>query len=555
MFTQEELANLLYSLLTLPAETEIVEFKKAENTFSDTDLGEYFSALANEANLKGVAMGWLVFGVDNSSHKVVGSNYKPTRPALDEIKKKVADHTTNRITFDEIYELMYDGKRVVMFQIPAAPQGMPIAYKGHFYGRDGESLVALNLHEIEQIRAQANARVDWSAEIVSQATIDDLDPRAIEKARTEFGKRNPGRVDDLKTWDDQTFLNKAKITIRGQITRAALILLGKEESEFLLSPYVAKIRWSLKTLDNANKDYEVFSMPLLLSVDSVYNKIRNIKYRYVRENSLFPEEMLRYDMFNIREPLNNCIAHQDYTKCARIEVVEYEDDHLVFQNHGSFLPQSVESVIENDCPESFYRNRFLVEAMRNLNMIETEGGGIKKMFEKQRIRMFPLPEYDLSNEKVRVEISGRVLDEKFANILTRCPDLSLFEIMLLDKVQKRKLITDEERLQLKKRGLIEGRKPNYYLSDNVVRPIGDRRLKAEYIKNRSFDDKHYKDMVVQYISKYGKATKDDVRELIWDKLSPVLNEKQKASKIQNLLSSLRIAGMIEFKQGFWMIKH
>lgn len=310
----------------------------------------------------------------------------------------------------------------------------------------------------------------------------------------------------------------------------------------------------MKTLNNANKDYEVFSIPFLLSVDSVYNKIRNIKYRYVRENSLFPEEMLRYDMFNIREPLNNCIAHQDYTKCARIEVVEYEDDHLVFQNHGAFLPESVESVIENDCPESIYRNRFLVEAMRNLNMIETEGGGIKKMFEKQRIRMFPLPEYDLSNEKVRVEISGQVLDEKFASILTLCPDLSLFEIMLLDKVQKRKPITDEERLQLKKRGLIEGRKPNYYLSDNVVKPIGDRRLKAEYIKNRSFDDKHYKDMIVQYISKYGKARKDEVRELIWDKLSPVLNEKQKASKIQNLLSSLRIAGKIEFKQGYWLIK-
>lgn len=202
MFTQDELAKLLHSLLMLPAETEIVEFKKAENAFSETELGEYFSALANEANLKGVAMGWLVFGVDNSSHKVVGSNYKPSSPALNEMKKKVADHTTNRITFDEIYELMYEGKRVVMFQIPAAPRGLPIAYKGHFYGRDGESLVALNLHEIEQIRAQTNAKEDWSAMIVSQASIDDLDPRAIEKARMEFGKRNPGRIDDLKTWDD-----------------------------------------------------------------------------------------------------------------------------------------------------------------------------------------------------------------------------------------------------------------------------------------------------------------------------------------------------------------
>lgn len=88
--------------------------------------------------------------------------------------------------------------------------------------------------------------------------------------------------------------------------------------------------------------------------------------------------MLRYDMFNIREPLNNAIAHQNYTKCARIEVVEYEDDHIIFQNYGTFLPESVENVVTKDCPESVYRNRFLVEAMRNLNMIETEGGGIKR---------------------------------------------------------------------------------------------------------------------------------------------------------------------------------
>ncbi len=144
MFSQEELKKMLNTLLTLPAETEIVEFKKAENSFSDTDLGEYFSALSNEANLKNVSIGWLVFGVDNITHKVLGTNYKRSRPLLDEMKKKLADQTTNRITFDEIYEVMYDGKRVVMFQIPAAPKGIPIAYKGHYYGRDGESLVALN---------------------------------------------------------------------------------------------------------------------------------------------------------------------------------------------------------------------------------------------------------------------------------------------------------------------------------------------------------------------------------------------------------------------------
>ena len=154
MYTEQELVDILGGLLAKPAETEIVEFKQAQNSFSDNELGEYFSALSNEANLKGEAYAWLIFGVDNKTHELTNTQYKLSRPALDEMKKKIGDQTTNRITFEEIHEIIYQDKRVILFQIPAAPQGIPIAYKGHYYDRDGESLVALNLQEIEKIRAQ-----------------------------------------------------------------------------------------------------------------------------------------------------------------------------------------------------------------------------------------------------------------------------------------------------------------------------------------------------------------------------------------------------------------
>ena len=128
--TAEKLTSILDSLLSLPAETEVVEFKRAERNFDDRDLGQYFSALSNEANLKEKDCAWLIFGIENKSHEVVGSQYKNSRPALDAIKKKIADQTTGRHTFVEIYELLYrNGKRVVMFQIPPAPQGIPIAFQ------------------------------------------------------------------------------------------------------------------------------------------------------------------------------------------------------------------------------------------------------------------------------------------------------------------------------------------------------------------------------------------------------------------------------------------
>lgn len=80
--TAEKLTSILDSLLSLPAETEVVEFKRAERNFDDRDLGQYFSALSNEANLKEKDCAWLIFGIENKSHEVVGSQYKNSRPAL-----------------------------------------------------------------------------------------------------------------------------------------------------------------------------------------------------------------------------------------------------------------------------------------------------------------------------------------------------------------------------------------------------------------------------------------------------------------------------------------
>ena len=158
------------------------------------------------------------------------------------------------------------------------------------------------------------------------------------------------------------------------------------------------------------------------------------------------------------------------------------------------------------------------------------------------------------NNLVKVEIIGKVVDEEFAKLLTKNPQFSLSDILLLDKVQKRKVLNDDEIAYLRKKGFIEGRKPNFFLSENVVKPIDNKKLKADYIKNRNFDDSHYKDMILNYIKKYKKASKSDIGNLIVDKLSPVLSDKQKQSKVSNLLSSLRIDGKIECVNRFWVIK-
>lgn len=526
---QYELHRLLEELLRMPAETEWLEYKEAKTDYDFRKLGKYFSAISNESNLKGRPYGWLVFGVTDD-RKIVGTQYRSDLKDLDNLKHEIAIKTSGGLTFMDIHELILPEGRVLLFQIPAAPPGIPTGWEGHFYGRNGSSIVALNLQEIEQIRNQG--KKDWSAQICEAATIHDLDPDALQRARVEYKKKYPRLAVEADGWDDLTFLNKAKVTIQGKITNAAIILLGKPESEHFIHPAVAKMSWILKDKDNIEQDYEHFGPPFILNTELVFSKIRNLKYRYMPDNSLFPIEVNQYDAYVIREALHNCIAHQDYEMHGRINIVE-KPDELIFTNLGSFIPKSVEAVIKNDSPPEYYRNRFLAEAMVNLNMIDTIGSGIKRMFFTQKKRFFPLPDYDLSDpNKVQVRIIGKILDENYTRMLINHTELDLTTVMLLDKVQKKEKITQEEVKKLRKQRLIEGKYPNIYVAAQIAAITGD---KTTYIKNRAFDKDYYKNLIIKFLEQYHSASRQDIDNLLLDKLSDTLNEVQKRKKINNLL--------------------
>lgn len=537
-----------------PEENESCDWKEFSNLkhvvkgHPSEDMVSYCSAFSN---MEG---GILVMGVKDGTLEITGIqdfyNYTPASLKA-RLLKECINLPSEGLDVTEL-ESSDTHKKVWILTIPKHLNRRPVYVHGQAWQREGDVIIKLRDERFNKIINEIEVPHDWSAEIIERASIDDLDPNAIAKAQEQFAIRNPKKAEEMEQWDIETFLNKAKLTIQGKITRSALILLGKEESEHFLSPFVAKIRWCLKDTHNQNKDYEIFSIPFILAVDEFRNKVRNVKYHMVRSDSMFPDEMLRYDIFNLREPLHNCIAHQDYTKCARIEVVEIEDDRIIFQNHGQFLPESIESVVKKDCPESVYRNRFLTEAMRNLNMIDTEGGGIKKMFNKQRIRLFPMPEYDLSNEMVKVTIIGKVIDEAFARILTANTDLSLIQIMLLDKVQKHKPLSNDEVKYLRTMHFIEGRKPNYFLSADVVRPTRSRKFKSDYIHNKGFDNDHYRNLILKYLEKFSPAPRKDIDTLLWDKLPAYMeDDAQKKRKIRNLLYSLRTEDKIRYENGLW----
>ena len=548
--TENELKEFL--LRSYPIEDEKCdwkEMKNLKNSFNGHEGEDVMSYVSGIANMEG---GDLVIGVEDKTLNIIGTDLTKfnldKNSAVLKIKENCVNISSEGLSVDE-YITSDTQKTVWVIHIPKHLPRKPVYAHKHAWQRIKDSLVFITPEResaiLNESVSEGNAS-KWTATVLPDATLDDLDPKAILKAREQYKEVYPSKAKEVDSWDDIKFLNKAKITIKGKITIAAIILLGKEESEHYLLPSVCKIRWTLKNEKGENLDYEIFSIPMILAIDEVGKKIRNTKYEYTIAGNMFPEPpMYRYDVFTLREPLNNAIGHQDYKKDARIEVIEYDNDHLVFQNYGSFLPGSVEKVVLEDSPESIYRNPFLIEAMRNVHMVETEGGGIRKLFEQQRKRFFPMPEYDLSDGKVKVTIDGKVIDEQFAKILVQVPDMSMSDILLLDKVQKQKRLSDDEIKYMRKKKLIEGRKPNVFLSRNIVRQTKDVGLKATYVKNKSFDDEYFRKLIIQYLEKFSIAKRSDIDDLLMGKLSDVLTIDQKKNKIKNLLYQLRKNNIIE----------
>lgn len=532
-----ELNELLDRLLALPVETEWVEFKEAKFDFGANDLGQYFSALSNEANLHRQYSAWLVFGVKDKPRQIVGSQFRNTAASLQSLKQEVARELAPNLTFVDIYELTRPEGRVLMFQIPPAPVGMPVSWKMHMYGRNGESLAGLSIEKIERIRRQA-LRVDWSAELVMDAGAADLDAEALALGRQKYREKHEGNVRLLAeetTWDDAKFLDKLKLRINGQLTRAALLLFGRDEAAAKL-PAQPKISWILKDAQGMDVDYQHFGLPLLKLPDALFARVRNLTVRYMPPGTLFPTEVPQYDNWVIREALHNCLAHQDYSMGGLVRVVE-KPGELIFSNLGNFIPGSVEQVINEDVPPEEYRNRCLADAMVEMKLIDTIGSGIRRMFMLQRNRFFPLPDYLIDRERSRVEahIAGRLIDERYTFALIRHADLTLHEVILLDRVQKRLDIAPDEVRVLRGKHLIEGRAPNFFVAADVAAAVGDA---AQYTRNKGLDKAFYKGLVISHLRSFGPTRRKDFEQLLMPKLPEILGDSQKVNQVRNLLQEM-----------------
>lgn len=315
-------------------------------------------ALLNGACLDGQDFGYLYFGVQDETLEVIGTSFKPSvvkaqgNQALELYLRLMISPKINFSIDDFIYQQHGKSMRIVVFKIPAAVRE-PTYYKQKPWIRVDSHTTDLTPYP-EWIRKIYNSKIDWTSCIIEDATIEDLDEDAIQLARNGYKQRFPDFAEVLQTWDDTTFLDKAGLTQEGKITRAAMLLVGKQEKAYKLG-HIAQLDW--KCFQDGEIIGQLFTIPFLKTTTDLMLKIRNFRIKIYPHNSLIPAEIWKYDVRSILEGLHNCIAHQDYSQDERIVVTE-DKDKLTFENVGNFYEGDYEQYIfgeknAQELPESF----------------------------------------------------------------------------------------------------------------------------------------------------------------------------------------------------------
>ena len=388
--TAYDLTEILRNLLSLPAESELIEFKEAKTTFDSDKLGEYFSALSNEANLKSAQEAWLVFGVNNAQ-EVVGTAFRADPVKLQSLTKEIADHCTNRLTFRGIHELTHEGKRVILFEIPPATAGYPTAWKGHHYGRDGESLGPLNTDERHRIEGRFQQQLGFERGIAyANASISHI--LELLDWQKYFALCEFPEPTDAQEIVVRLASIKAVVRADGQlhITNLGAVLFARD---LRLFEHLAYKSIRIILYEGTGRTGAKMEQTGQLGYAIGFNRAAN----WLNERLPSHEEIGRalrttvptYPIKAVRELMANALIHQDFTVSGSTLMVEVFINRIEITNPGTPLINVLEFL--NHIPVS--RNEAIAATMQSFNFCERQGSGIDRVVEECEKHQLPAPDF------------------------------------------------------------------------------------------------------------------------------------------------------------------
>ena len=394
------LGSILRELASLPLETEWVEFK--HNNSNPQDIGEYLSALSNSAALHGKQMAYMVWGIKDGTHDIVGTSFKPRAEKIgsQELENWLAIQLEPRINF-KLYEFTFEGKNIVLFEVPRATH-IPVRFKNVDYIRVGTYKKTIkDFPEKERDLWALFSREPFEKGIaLENVTADEVllhinYPAYFELTQQSLPDNRAGIMQRLVS--EKIIVEK--IGNYFDITNLGAILFAKDLRTFerlsrkaiRVVIYKGKNRVETQREQTGTKGYAVGIEGVLGFINEQLPKNEQIGQAFRKEERMYPE-------IAIREVVANAIIHQDFNMSGTGPIIEIFSDRIEITNPGVPLIDTMRFIDEP--PRS--RNEDLAAFMRRINICEERGSGIDKVVFVVELFQLPAPKFMETGEHTKV---------------------------------------------------------------------------------------------------------------------------------------------------------
>lgn len=390
--TPEYLHSLLAELCKLPGETGWVEFK--ESNANSQDIGEYLSALSNAAALLSQANGYVVWGVKDATHEVVGTNFSPghSKVGNEDLVNWLTRLLSPKLHF-QFHELIHEGKPVVILEIPRA-HGRPVQFHGVEYIRVGSYRQKLKDHPQIEKNLWRIFDITPFEELLALCHADSADVLSLLDYPAFFELLEQPLPTDrenilARLAADRMIVQDA--AGKWDITNLGAILFARNLDEFKsLARKAARIvvyegKGRLKTVREqvVRKGYAAGFKTLTEHLSALLPRKEVVDHGIRREVPLYPEPA-------IRELIPNALIHQDFSITGSGPMIEVFSDRLEITNPGEPLVKT-ERFLDSP-PRS--RNETLASFMRRLGVCEERGSGVDKVVAETERYQLPAPLFE-----------------------------------------------------------------------------------------------------------------------------------------------------------------
>ncbi|MBN2543375.1 putative DNA binding domain-containing protein [bacterium] len=522
--TIEELEKIMVA-----KEGENLEFKEAKNSYSFEKLVEYCAALANEGG------GKIVLGVTDKRPRIVVGSQAFTQP--ERTRVGLIEQLHINIDFSVVD---HPNGRVLIFQVPPHPIGNPVKYKGVYWERQADSLVAMSNDKLRSIFSESGH--DFSGDICPLAQMEDLDIAAIENFRKLWIKKSGNQ--SLASLTVEQLLNDVEALVDGGLTYAAMVLFGTRKAigRHLAQAEVVFEYRATNTAGPANERNE-FRQGFFSFYSELWDLInlRNDIQHF--QSGLFVWDIPTFSEQVIREGILNAVSHRDYQLGGSVFIRQYPR-RLVIESPGGFpVGITEQNILDRQAP----RNRRIADIFSKCGLVERSGQGMNLIFELSIKESKQLPDFTGTDQfQVFLNLFGEVQDYRFLQFLEKVgkETLELFsteDFLLLDYIHRESRVPDKLQNRLRvlvEKGFVErfgrGRGVKYILSRRYYKMIDK---KGSYTRKRGLDRETNKALLMKHINE-NKNSGSRLKELM--QVLPNLTMPQ----VQTLLRELKSGNKI-----------